>query len=642
MLIKNYMMFLKRIFCFVLFIFSVWSLYAQTPQQQYASLQNRLTKGWHTYNHNSVLSYVYMPGNLSFKISLKSNNIGLYGYMGDAYVSSKVTRPEKVFPISYSANADYTELLLTYEGAEVIIQSANVDDELYLMVTPLKTAGVKPSLVLESGLLWNATGNLKRSGAEIIAELPEKTISIKGTKETDQTFLTLNAPYLSYELTDKIGFSTKKNVKIDDISKVIEERKANHQQSIAKYMDQAPLVNIIQNAIGFNTTYDPLNKRVITPVSRYWSEVFGGPYVLFDWDTYFGAYMASLFNKDLAYSNAIAITKSLTPNGFVPNYTSGGDKMSADRSQPPVGSTVIREIYRKYPEKWFLEYVFDDLLSWNRWWLKGRTTPENWLAWGSDSLGDASANTWQAAAYESGLDNSPMYIGVPFNERTHRMELADVGLQSLYIMDCEALADIASILGKKQIANELTKRAQTFKIALAKLYDNKTGQYLNFRTDTRTFNPVTSPTNFYPLIIKAPQPIQAAQMINHLKNTDEYGGEWIIPSTPKNNPYYQEHDYWKGRIWGPLNFLVYLGVRQYNFPEYKNELVSKSAKLLKDNYDRTNGYVYENYNAKMGVGRAEGEIINQSDNFYSWGALLGFISVIDAGYMGTPLSKISK
>ncbi|HEU0228734.1 MAG TPA: hypothetical protein VFQ86_13425, partial [Arachidicoccus soli] len=276
-------------------------------------MQGRLTNGWHTYNHNSILSYVYMPGNLSFKLSLKNSNIGLYGYMGDAYISSKVARPEKVYPVAYSANADYSEMLLTYEGAEVIIQSANIDDELYLLVKPIKTVGLKPLLVVESGLLWNASGTLQRVGDEIIAELPSKKIAIKGTKETNQTFLTLNAPYLSYELDGEIGFSTKRNVTIDDIRKVIQERKTNHQQNLSKFKDQAQLVNIIQNAIGFNTTYDPLNKRVITPVSRYWSEVFGGPYVLFDWDTYFGAYMASLFNKDLAYSNAIAITKSLTP-----------------------------------------------------------------------------------------------------------------------------------------------------------------------------------------------------------------------------------------------------------------------------------------------------------------------------------------
>jgi hypothetical protein len=87
---------------------------------------------------------------------------------------------------------------------------------------------------------------------------------------------------------------------------------------------------------------------------------------------------------------------------------------------------------------------------------------------------------------------------------------------------------------------------------------------------------------------------------------------------------------------------VYLGLRQYRFPQFQEELVAKSKTLLLTNYTRTNGYVYENYNAITGNGREEKEGINTSDNFYHWGALLGFISLIENGYMGEPLKKISR
>jgi neutral trehalase len=258
-------------------------------------------------------------------------------------------------------------------------------------------------------------------------------------------------------------------------------------------------------------------------------------------------------------------------------------------------------------------------------------------------LGDPSANTWQAAAYESGLDNAPMYDSVPFNKSTHRMELADVGLQSLYIMDCESLADIAAILGEKKVERELLQRAQTFRQALAKLWHEPTGQYLNYRTDTKAFNTTTSPTTFYPLLIKEPNEQQATRMVSeHLQNKNEYAGPWILPSCPINHPAYTEQNYWRGRIWGPLNLLVYLGLRQYRFPQFQEELVAKSKTLLLTNYTRTNGYVYENYNAITGNGREEKEGINTSDNFYHWGALLGFISLIENGYMGEPLKKISR
>ena len=617
---------------------------AQTLPKEYVAIQEKLTNGWHTYNHSSVLSHVFMPGSFSVKLSLKTNHPGLFGYMGDIYPSNRTPQVDKVFPKAYSPDGSYTDIVLKWDGNTVQVQSATIGNNLVLLATPIETSATPPNLIVETGMLWNAPGIIQKIGSKIIAQLPVKPIEIKSTAVTEDTYLPLNSAYLSFPLTGQIGvYSGSDTNSLDEIKSIIEEKKLAHQNALSAFKNQAETVNIIQNAIGWNTTYDPLNKRVITPVSRCWTESFGGPFVLFNWDTFFGAYMAALFNKELAYSNAIAISKSLTPDGCIPNYTVGGNKASADRSQPPVGSTIVREIYRKYPEKWFLQYVFKDLLSNNRWFLNFRNTKENRLCWGSNKIGDASANTWQAAAYESGLDNSPMYDGVPFNFKTHQMELADVGLQSLYIMDCQSLADIALILGERTIALELTDRAQTFKKALATMWDEKTGQYLNYRTDKKEFSTITSPTTFYPLLVNAPSSKQANLMVkNHLQNPLEFGGEFILPASPKNLPSFTQQDYWRGRVWAPLNMLVYLGLRQYNLPEYKAELVSKSNTLLVDNYKLTGGYVFENYNGISGLGRNDDENINKSDNFYSWGALLGFISVIDAGYMGQPLKQISK
>lgn len=72
----------------------------------------------------------------------------------------------------------------------------------------------------------------------------------------------------------------------------------------------------------------------------------------------------------------------LTPGGFVPNVSQGSGRMAQDRSQPPVGSMIVKEIYKKYHEKWFLEAVFNDLMSWNRWWIKDRLY-NGLLCWGS-------------------------------------------------------------------------------------------------------------------------------------------------------------------------------------------------------------------------------------------------------------------
>lgn len=171
------------------------------------------------------------------------------------------------------------------------------------------------------------------------------------------------------------------------------------------------IYNAIQNVLAWDMIYDPPREREFTTVSRLWN-VYRGGFVIFCWDTYFAAYMYSLENKNLAYANAIEMTNSITPNGFVPNLSASKGIKTRDRSQPPVGSFVVREIYKHYREKWFLEELFDKLLTWNRWWTLNRDT-DGFLCWGSSPFEpylrnmDRNAHSRFGAALESGFDNSP-------------------------------------------------------------------------------------------------------------------------------------------------------------------------------------------------------------------------------------------
>src|SRR5260221_12098316 len=124
-----------------------------------------------------------------------------------------------------------------------------------------------------------------------------------------------------------------------------------------------------------------------------------------------------------------------------------------------------------------------------------------------------------------------MYGGVPYNPETNRLEMADVGLTALYVADCNALVQIAGILGREADARELRARAQKYATALRGLWDEKTGIYLNRRTDTGVSSPKLSPTNFYPLLAQVPTAAQADRMVKEpYFNPAEVHGEWAIPS----------------------------------------------------------------------------------------------------------------
>ena len=73
-----------------------------------------------------------------------------------------------------------------------------------------------------------------------------------------------------------------------------------------------------------------------------------------------------------------------------------------------------------------------------------------------------------------------------------------------------------------------------------------------------------------------------------------------------------------------MNYLVYLGLRNYDQAAARQDLAVKSRNLFMKEW-KANGHVHENYNAILG----QGDDVSSSDRFYHWGALLGFISYLE-------------
>jgi hypothetical protein len=118
-------------------------------------------------------------------------------------------------------------------------------------------------------------------------------------------------------------------------------------------------------------------------------------------------------------------------------------------------------------------------------------------------------------------------------------------------------------------------------------------------------------------------PERAARMVNeHLLNEGEFWGQYVIPSIARSDPAYKDNDYWRGRIWGPFNFLVAEGLRRYRFDDAAAELARKSLEMFMQNW-RADGGVYENYNADTGKGA---DVWNAA-RLYHWGGLLAFVAM---------------
>lgn len=610
---------------------------AERRSAQYSNVQDRLARGWNTWDVHSVATQVLLPEGLAIHVGLKHNStLNGDAFLGDVLIGSREPGAAEVTPGAHAWHGSYTSAEYAWKGHKWRVESAHDGEDLVMLVTPLgNSTALPPTVVFSVDYLWNQPGVTGR-GQGVIQARRGEAISLmyctcatpqseRGEDRPPRIETPVASPYFAADLTESVGLSTGKRRRVADIEAAITRAKAAYEKSVADAGANGPIVDAIETTLGWDTIYEPEKRRVFSPVSRVWSVGWGG-YVLFDWDTFFAGTLASVGDKDLAYANALETLREETPEGFVPNYARAGGWKSFDRSEPPVGAITVLGLYRKYHDRWFIEDAFEPLLKWNRWWAAHREL-DGTITLGSDpgnppgNPDDKSVGAWQGAVYESGLDNSPMYDGTTYNPETHLLEYADVGMTSLYVADCDALAEMAGVLGRTKEQAELKQRAERYRAGLAKLWNPDAEIFENKNLHTGAWVTRLSPTNFYPLLAKAATAEQARAIIEkHLTNPNEFWGQYVIPSIARDDPAFKDQEYWRGRIWGPMNYLVYLGLRNYDFPQVRREFAGKSYALFLKEW-KEKGHVHENYNAITG----SGDDVSSSDRFYHWGALLGYV-----------------
>lgn len=610
------------------------------PIRNYYQMLDSLRRGWNTWDSRSMLTLMYLPESFALKVALVDENGSV---AEDLRAGNQRQDAAIVHPYDHTFPGTYTEVDACWHGVSVKLRATSDDDRLIVVLTPTAdNTSARGRLRITPEYAWRYTNDI--TGKDNIQRDPQghfhfwprdSHIHIYGRiagqgltyDEAQGYFCDASAPVLIY---------TGDSLSVSEAVSLLQSKKAEYDRECARYGENAELYRAIQTILSWDTVYDPGDNIVVSPVSRNWNlwwtnvKDFGG-YILFNWDTYFASWMASEFSRELAYANAIEMTLAVDKCGFVPKSRSDHDSMTGDCSQPPVGSLAVWNIYQRFRERWFLELLYPRLLMWNRWWLEARQT-DGLLCWGSNPkrmlFGERFTGSTTNAILESGLDNSTMYDGVKINPETWQLNLQDVGLTSLYVMDCHYLAMIARELSCKQDARELERRADTFRRNIQRFWCEEDGMFYNINSDDGSFNRRTSCTNFYVLLADAATPAQAKRIVEeHLLNENEFWGEWVIPMSPRNDPGYPDQNYWRGRIWGPTNFLVYLGLRRYHDDSVRTALVEKSRNLMLRGW-RENGYIYENWNAITGAG---GDRYN-SECFYHWGALMGYMSLIEASH----------
>ena len=514
------------------------------------------------------------------------------------------------------------------------VEAAGDGPRLWCRVTPAGPTSKRVIVVLTP----DGPTSWERQKGRLVAG--EYALAFRGATHNDDLFLSLDEPYVVGKPGGAVSFvCTPRRTKAEAgaaAKALASARKAYRARAVAGagVLEQVP--EGVVRAVTWNTEYDPHVFGIASSVSRTWSRDWGGV-IVFDWDTAFAAILSTLESPEPAWGNLNAVLTSVDRLGFVPNYAVSHGARSLDRSQPPVVSYCAWKVHALAPDTAKLKALYPKLLRWHRWWWTHRDgNKDGLLEWGSNAgpkyafpfldrqLGDVGLISGrQYAAFESGLDNSPMWDDAPFNAEAGTLELASVDLNALVCMDADFLARIARECSDEKTARALEREHAALAARInERLWSDKHGAYLNRFWDGR-FSEVLTPVTFYPLLAGVPSREQAERLVNeHLLNPDEFWGEYVLPSVARNHPAFADNNYWRGRIWGPMNFLVAEGLARYRFDELAYEYAKRGLGPFAKNWRELNR-VYENYNAVTGAG---GDAPN-ADPLYHWGGLLGYVAI---------------
>jgi hypothetical protein len=422
-------------------------------------------------------------------------------------------------------------------------------------------------------------------------------------------------------------------------------------------------------SIAWNVIYTA-QEGIIAPVFRgsVWGLDQGSGYVLFEWDTFLAGWISTVVDPWVAKSNLIRMAKSMVidpvhGNGGVVIGFWNGHCGEFDKSKPPIGSLLLEQIVLHSRDgaavaasAWVAEIVVDQLAAWNKWWVDTRFRTETVTAAATEATATNSIgmyapgstrevmhhplmcvfqNPVSASKCETGLDNSPLYDTAVFVPATDTLDQTDVGMTALVVADALALANVTRALGgqfDERYTEALTTRAVAIRASLQDLaWDESSSIYRNRNWQKATFvEPiVVAPTSFYTMIAGIPSDEMAQKMLARwLRNNSEFCVtrvcEFGIPSISRSSNASRDNNYWRGRAWGPMNFLVWLGLKRYaHLPEASDamaELTRQSENTFLVEWI-AHHRVMENYNSGSGLGC---DVAN-ANSFYHWGALTALI-----------------
>ena len=298
------------------------------------------------------------------------------------------------------------------------------------------------------------------------------------------------------------------------------------------------------------------------------------------WDSAMHALALRHIDPELARNQIRAMLAYQLPDGMLPDaiHDEGivaeiDHPIRAEVTKPPILAWAALKLHELDPDLEFLKEIYFPLVRWNAWWV-------------SMNDDDADGLVQYNHPYSSGLDDNPLWdYGMP-------VESPDIN--TYLCVQMGSLAVMAEKIGIEVERAMWHKRAESIVRRMIKdLWDEQAGVFQALHEEEPI--PVLTPFNLFPLWTGQLPEYICVRLIEHLKNPDEFWGEFVIPSVARNDPHFNPDKMWQGPIWVNINYIFIEALEQIGRYQLAEQIRDKTLELIMNQPS-----MFEYYNSKTG------------------------------------------
>jgi putative isomerase len=313
---------------------------------------------------------------------------------------------------------------------------------------------------------------------------------------------------------------------------------------------------------------------------------------VWDWDGSFHALAISRWDGELAREQLRIILDRQQPSGLLINNIRANGQIRTRYGGPPLTPWVCARILESAPDQAFLQRAYPQYVRYEQHLWRNRGGQADGLFHYATERTGVAKDDRQAIRFESGWDNSVRWDDT--------VDLWTPDMNSFVVLVYRGLERMAKWLSLSADTARWRVRGQALGRQInERLFDSKTGAYLDRRRDTGQFSQVLTAASLQPLFAGVADAEKAAAMAKLAADPRK-----LLPGMPTlayDHPKYDSAGYWRGPTWPETTYFATKGLKHYGYTKTAEAIRQTFLDWCASNKDS----LYEYYDSKSGKGLGE-------------------------------------